>query len=243
MNYFKARYLRFWKSVAKRSTRFQFHKHSYHGRMLLDMSEPTSRELWAGYLYEMNHYEFVERSLRSDPADVFFDIGANWGSFSLCAARAGCRRVEAFEPNRKVFGTLAANILLNDYQDRIRAWNIAAGARDESGYLSIDPRATDVSSLSPERMPEKWNYTDRQDCLIRRVDSLLPVSGQSVFIKIDVEGHEIEVLKGLSDTVRNNRVRILVETLGNTEFDDFAEQACGLKVRKRFGKNIFLTNA
>lgn len=242
MKSFKARYLRFWKSVAKRSRRFRLYTHSHHGRLLLDMSEPTSRELWAGYMYETKHYALVEDALKTQPADVFYDIGANWGGFSLCAARAGCPRIEAFEPNRKVFGSLAANILLNNFQDRIRAWNIAAGAEDESGYLAIDPRATDVSSLSPERMPEKWDYSDRQDCLIRRMDRFLPVSGKSVFIKIDVEGHEIEVLKGLTEILQANRVRILVETLGNREFDAAAERDYGLKVLKRMGKNIYLAN-
>ncbi len=242
MNYFKARYLRFWKSVAKRSRRFRLYRHYYHNRMLLDMSEPTSREIWAGYEYEFDEYDLVIASLKETPADVFFDIGANWGGYSLLAARAGTPRIEAFEPNRKVFGILAANITLNGFHNQIRSWNIAASNEDRNGVLSIDPRATDVSSLSPERMSGKWHYCGNQNCLIRRIDTFMPVTGQSVFIKMDVEGHENEALNGMKETIKNNRVRLLVEVLGNPDFEDIARTQHGLVVRQRFGSNLFLTN-
>ncbi len=242
MNYFKARYLRFLKSIAKRSRRFRLHRHYYHNRMLLDMSEPTSREIWAGYEYEYGEYDLVKASLKQEPADVFFDIGANWGGYSLLAARAGARRIEAFEPNRKVFGILAANVTLNDFHHQIRTWNIAVSNEDRHGHLSIDPRATDVSSLSPDRMSEKWTYSDRQECLIRRLDTFMPVSDQSIFIKMDVEGHETEALAGMQETLRNNRVRLLVEVLGNPEFEGIARERYGLTVQHRFGSNLFLSN-
>ena len=242
MNYFKARYLRFWKSYAKRTRRFRLYSHYFHNNMLLDMSEPTSREIFAGYEFEYSEYDFVTQSLKEEPCDVFFDVGANWGGYSLLAARAGAKRVEAFEANSKAFCTLTANILLNNFHNQIRAWNIAAGSEDTTGFLSIDPRATDVSTLSPQLMPGKWNYTEKQECLIRRIDTFMPVEGKSVFVKMDVEGHEIEVLRGLEGIIRKNKVRLLVEAFGQSEFETVAKNVLSLKIRKRFGSNIFLTN-
>ncbi|MES0810279.1 FkbM family methyltransferase [Roseibium sp. SCPC15] len=242
MNYFEARYRRLWKSYAKRMQRFRLYNHYFHNRLLLDMSEPTSRELFAGYEYEFSEYELVTNSLKAEPADIFYDIGANWGGYSLLAARAGVQQIESFEPNRKVFGILAANITLNSFHSQIRAWNIAAGNVDETGFLSIDPRATDVSSLSPERMSEKWDYCDKQECLIRRIDSFMPATDKSVFVKIDVEGHELEVLDGLKGILDQNRVRLLVEVLGASNFKSVAEGQYGLSVKQSFGSNMFLTN-
>ena len=242
MNYLEIRYRRFWKSYAKRTSRFSLYKHYFHNKLLLDKSEPTSRELFAGYEYEFDEYALVTQSIKEEPVDVFFDIGANWGGYSLLAARAGVKRVEAFEPNRKVFGVLAANIVLNDFHNQIRAWNIAAGSENKDGQLAIDPRATDVSSLSPERMPDQWDYSHTQDCMIRRIGDFIPVRNQSVFIKIDVEGHENHALAGLESILENNKVRLLVEVLGNPEFEALARDTYGLTVKKAFGSNLFLRN-
>lgn len=242
MNYLKKRYSRLLKSYAKRTKRFRIHNHDLHGTLLLDSTEPTSLVLFAGDEFEVEEYKFVANSIAAEQVDIFYDIGANFGGYSLLAARCGVRRIEAFEPNRKIFGVLAANITLNNFQNEIRAWNIAAGPVDTTAMLQIDPLATDVSSLAPDRMPQRWTYTTEQECIVRRIDQLLPANGKSIFVKMDVEGYECEALMGLAGLLKANKVRLLVEVLEHRDFEELATEKFGLKLEKRLGKNLVYRN-
>lgn len=235
--------MRLWRSIAKRTRTTFLYNHKIHGRLLLDSSEPMSLTLYSGYEYETDEFALIQTHLRTHPTDVFFDIGANWGGYSLLAARCGVPQIEAFEPNRKVFGLLAANITLNRFHNRIRAWNIAAGDTDCETELHIDPRATEVSTLAPGAMPEKWQYSDVQRCLVRRIGDLLPIRDKTVFIKVDVEGFERQAIAGLSSLLETNKVHMMVEVLNDQDaFRDFAE-AHGLTFVSHFGSNFFFETA
>lgn len=235
--------MRFRRSVAKRTRTTFLYNHKIHGRLLLDSSEPMSLALYSGYEYETDEFDLIRDHLQNHPTDVFLDIGANWGGYSLLAARCGVPQIEAFEPNRKVFGLLAANITLNSFHNQIRAWNIAAGDTDGETELHIDPRATEVSTLSPDAMPKRWQFSSLQSCFVRRIGDFLPLQGKTVFIKVDVEGFEKQAIAGLNSILQNNKVHMMVEVLNDRDaFNAFAE-AHGLKSKKQFGSNFVLESA
>ncbi|MFD1697059.1 FkbM family methyltransferase [Roseibium aestuarii] len=238
-----ARYRRLLKSFVKRTRHFFLFRHGRHGYLLLNATEPTSRELFAGYTYDYDTLDFIADLIRREKVTVFLDVGANWGSYSLMAARAGVPRVEAFEPNRKVFGQLAANIVLNDLHRQIRAWNVAASDRNGEGELFLDPRATDVSTLTPDRMDAKWSYSDRLLCAMRRLDDFMPLSGETLFVKVDVEGAEALVFSGMREILSRNRVHLLVELLDDRDKAIAKLKELGLKPVKTFGTNTYFTNS
>ncbi len=242
MNYFKKRYLRFWKSFAKRTKSTFLFNHYYHGKLLLDASEPTSREIYAGYEYDFDVFKFIEEITKQDNISVFLDVGSNWGAYSLCAARCGIPRVEAFEPNRKVFGLLAANVTLNGFYPQVRVWSLAAGSENKEGQLFVDPRATDVSTLSPDAMDGRWNYSQSQNCTIRRLDDLLALEGETIFVKVDVEGHEIDAFSGMSNILSQNKTRLLVEILDSEEQVKHTLDKLGFTKKQRFGNNHYYEN-
>ncbi|MEO9603541.1 MAG: FkbM family methyltransferase [Lentilitoribacter sp.] len=240
--YFEARYRRFWKSVAKRTKTTFLYDHPRHGRRLLDSTEPTSRELYAGYNYDDDAYEFVEAISKQDRITTFIDIGANWGGYSLLGARCGVPRIEAFEPNRKVFGLLASNITLNDKQTQIRAWNVAASDENSESELFLDPRATDVSTLTPDAMPERWNYSHRQSCAVRRLDDFLPMENETLIIKIDVEGAELKVFRGMQHILKTNKAHIFVELLKGDNAAETFLNSLGFEKKRQFGTNTYFAN-
>src|SRR5690349_18823938 len=56
------------------------------------------------------------------PDDVFVDVGANVGMYSIWAAKTRKTRVFAFEPEAQNYSLLNRNIVLNDLSDRVRAY-------------------------------------------------------------------------------------------------------------------------
>src|SRR5207248_1639628 len=88
--------------------------------------------------------EWIESSIR--PGDVFYDIGANVGAYSLIAAKATANgaRVFAFEPSARSFHDLSSNVLLNGCAESVVALPLALGS--DNGPLFLTPGPTPVGA-------------------------------------------------------------------------------------------------
>jgi FkbM family methyltransferase len=154
---------------------------------------------FANYAYEWPVKEFVLNHYRD--YDVFFDIGANIGTYSIMLAKKGLKGY-AFEPVKANFDAFHINLILNQLEDQITIYNVALGAQSEHATFSFDRINTGAShllgiELEDEKHPLKAELVDSD---IVPLDDFLPQLKLSIsdriFIKIDVEGMEAEVLKG-----------------------------------------------
>lgn len=130
-----------------------------------------------------------------------FDIGANLGNRSDVFLTLGCK-VLAVEPQPEL-----VKYLKQKFKDSIKIIPKAIGATEGTAnlYLSAD---SPLSSLSSEWINElkkgrfsqvEWNNTIQVE--ITTLDNLIKEFGKPDFCKIDVEGYELEVLKGLSEKI------------------------------------------
>jgi FkbM family methyltransferase len=128
------------------------------------------------------------------PGDLFVDVGANIGCYTIWAAEAGAE-VIALEPAEETFALLLENIDLNGYQvDAIQA---AAGS--SSGLARFTTGLDCVNRLDPLGGVEARVVT---------VDSLIG-DRTAAGMKIDVEGFEIHVLRGCSRALADKRIRLI----------------------------------
>lgn len=134
------------------------------------------------------------------PGGLGFDIGAHTGSRTAAWLNIGAR-VVALEPQPMFFQFLHHRFRNNSRCTLVRE---AAGGAEATGRLLISSNNPTVSSLSPrwaDAMSRadgriKWDGSDTVS--ITTLDSLIDRFGTPKFCKIDVEGFEGEVLKGLS---------------------------------------------
>jgi FkbM family methyltransferase len=133
---------------------------------------------------------------------LVFDIGGNAGSRAILFAHMGAR-VITLEPVRATYDKLAANVA---GLRRVTALNM--GASDHNGTATISVCNIDpCSSMEPEFMERigatcadmAWVATEQ--VRTTTLDDLISEYGVPSFIKIDVEGHEAPVLRGLSRPV------------------------------------------
>ncbi|MEM2218488.1 MAG: FkbM family methyltransferase [Thermofilaceae archaeon] len=162
--------------------------------------------------YFLNYFEpwiwqYLE-SLKQD--DVFFDVGAHIGLYSIYVARFKACKVIAIEPHPENYKLLVSNIRLNNLENII-ALNIAAWNKNSKLPLFVgDSSAT--HTLISRRGKGKciWVKAKRLDDVLRELN----VNKVSL-VKIDVEGAEMEVLEGLYDTLRHHRSRLIIEVWRN----------------------------
>lgn len=130
-----------------------------------------------------------------DGETVFFDIGAWMGPTTLYAAPAAAR-VICFEPDPVAFAELSRNIGLNQnelWAERIQAVNSAVGV--DAGTMRIGSREGLGESVSSALYADEANSVEVD---VVAFDSLADdprLDGRKVFVKIDVEGSEYDLLR------------------------------------------------
>jgi FkbM family methyltransferase len=155
--------------------------------------------------------------------DVFVDIGANSGYFTVLAAlRVGVRgRVYAFEPLPTVRRQLQRHVELNHIEDRVTVSDLALAGdnRDDVRlFVSCWPENDGIASLTPaaETLARGGLREDVSiPVRVRTFDTWVQTARPSRIdmMKIDVEGAEAEVLSGMSATLTSLRPkRIICET-------------------------------
>jgi FkbM family methyltransferase len=179
-------------------------------------------------LHEFNDMCFLLHFLT--PADTFFDVGANVGSYTLLAAGIRKAKSIAIEPVKSTFDVLSDNIHLNRLQGVISLINAAAGATEGKLKFSTDEDTTNHVITGTE-MGNNNSIT----VPVITIDSLLSTN-QPVLIKIDVEGFETEVLKGMADTLNSTSLKaIIIELNGSGGRYGFNENEIhGLLLSKNF---------
>ena len=135
----------------------------------------------------------------------FYDIGSNWGYFSLYAASRGAAiRIHAFEPIPGTFEDLRCCVEQAGLGGQVRCHNLAASDSDREMIfqLPLHSACAQVGTDVPSAGSEVKVRTARLDSL-----DIEPPD----FVKIDAEGHERSVLKGSLETLRKSRPFIMFE--------------------------------
>lgn len=187
--------------------------------------------------------------------DVFYDIGANVGVFSLYAALHRNCQVYAFEPEAKNYACLSKNIYLNELGRRVNALNIGLHDRTEIQRLNLSDLASG-SALHSVGTAIDWRGQGfvpkfEQAILAFSLDDFIRTFSAPVpqHVKIDVDGNEQKIIEGAGKTLSDPRCRsIQIELRESDRFLRQRIEECGfsLKAATRVamqGSNSDLVNA
>lgn len=158
-----------------------------HSRLLVypGMTGATGN-VYAG-LHEFYDMGFVLHALRE--GDIFVDIGANIGSYTVLAGAAAGAKCIAIEPVPSTFSHLLENVELNSLQSKVECLNIGLGKEEGNLRFSADEDTMNHVVADFEKCE---NYIDVE---VKCLDDVLGARTPTV-IKIDVEGWEAHVIAG-----------------------------------------------
>jgi FkbM family methyltransferase len=142
-------------------------------------------------LHELDEMAFVLHALA--PGDVFYDVGANVGSYTMLAAAAGAK-VEAFEPSPTTAVWLSRNVAANSLQEMVRVHECALGPAPGEVLFTRGTDTTNHVLVAGEAGPLVDKV--RMETLDENFDR-----GKPALVKIDVEGFEASVLEGATEAL------------------------------------------
>ena len=202
---------------------------------LMDIYNFIDRQIEAHGTYEEDLILPFIDDVKQIGCEYFLDIGANLGLYSLRIATSIPNiSVLAFEPDLRNFSQLQANIFLNELEDKVRAERIALS--DKDGETRFHRHESENRGRS--------KITDNGDLMVltKRIDDFLPFSGKRVAIKIDVEGHELNVIRGAENFLRNNNCIVQIETFSLAQVQEFMTGIRYTLSRQKGNDYIFITS-
>ena len=193
----------------------------------------------------LNSFKLINTYKQLTDEMVILDVGANFGFLSLVWATTVCRnrgRVIAFEPNKYVYDTFKKSINSNNLTNKIELHNLAVGA--ENKMISIFLNNTTSNVLESNKVLGK------QEVEMITLDNYFRKNqiNKCDLIKIDVDGIELDILKGCTDIIKlcspicivetNNDSRI-VSFFQSMDYDVLDMDLKPFKEKNRLPPNIF----
>ena len=179
---------------------------------------PNNASLWRVSTFETKEPETIKWISGFKEGEVFFDVGANMGLYTIFAAVHRRVKVFAFEPESQNYALLNRNIRLNNLSNNVVAWCCAL-----SNDFIIDRlymRGLDVAQsghafgaeVDTALRPKKALFA--QGSISHKIDSLIESGSIPVpnHVKIDVDGIEHLVIEGASETFADKKLKsVLIE--------------------------------
>jgi len=197
---------------------------------LVDVLNYIDRQIEAFGSYENAQINSFVARIGEHDATLFVDIGANLGLYSLAVAKSfpNCDIV-AFEPDRRNFCQLHGNLFVNEFEDRVRVEPFALGAN--SGQTRF------IRHSAENRGRSRVDADGSVSVEVRKLDDLLMVSGLRIALKIDVEGHEHNVITGATKLLLENDCLLQIESFSPDRLERQLA-ALGYRLLARHGDDL-----
>ena len=190
----------------------------------IDMLQHAHVQIGAGHNTYLSGEEYVidtliNHILKKDPV-VIFDVGANKGDYAkMLKSKFPDAEIHCFEPGPQAFKQLISNT--NEL--KINLHNVAVGSSNGTITLVKSSNDDDGAMLTAykDAMTDIFTFAGEPDqqisCDMICLDDFCKDAVKEIdFLKIDVEGHELEVLKGAAKMIASNKIKII-----QYEFNEF----------------------
>jgi FkbM family methyltransferase len=194
-----------------------------HGPILLQCPNELAR--WRADTFLSKEPETLDWIDDFEDGDVFWDIGANIGLYSLYAAAGGrAKHVLSFEPSPWNAALLSEHIRINGYSDRVGVYTLALAEATcpDTLFMRNTETASAGSSLGEPvgEFGERFDPIFRQAALGVRIDDFVAWGAPApTMMKIDVDGTEERVLAGAAATLASKELRSVSIELDDSRAD------------------------
>lgn len=149
---------------------------------------------------------------RSVGAEIFLDVGANIGAYSiLMASLETVEAIHAFEPTPSTFRELNENVKLNSNSPKITTHPVALSDSAKTASFGIVSDFSGANGIVGTSIHETEKFAKRSDVYCLPLDEVLTDQHKAISVKVDVEGHELQVLAGAVNLLTRNSAIVQIE--------------------------------
>lgn len=188
--------------------------------MYLDFFDPIDKEIILKKNYEIEEINYFCNIIKKNKIRKFIDIGANCGYYSFYISNKFKKiKTFSFEPNIRAYQKLEKTFIKNkNLKNRLSINNYGLSNKNKKlkmmSMFKSGRLHTNSTIVKGRKRDKNWVYTQAQ---FKIGDQVIKLKKEILAIKIDVEGHETEVLKGLKKIINKNKCFIMVE-IGDINF-------------------------
>ena len=176
---------------------------SYGLKWLIDWSNRVDKKM-TFKLFEDDQISYFINNYKKYKPEYFLDIGAHGGLYSIILKNKFPKlNVWAFEPDRQNRYQLYGNLFLNNFEREIEVYNFGLSSNNKEVAFGIVKDGNRGGKTIMETGELKIN--------VKPLDEVFLEKNKICFVKIDVEGHELDVIKGSKKFLKNNFCLIQVE--------------------------------
>lgn len=180
----------------------------------LNLFNPIDREIFLKGNYEKKQIDCLLNFIKDNKIIYFIDIGAHMGFYSLIISNLKIK-VFSFEPVKNNFKQLNENKKLNKFEN-MEIYNFALSNKEKQvemwvpnkeksgGYTIYDPKDEELEKYDIRKI-------NKEQCISKIGDNIIKIKNEKVAIKIDVERHELNVLDGLNNLLKENDIILQIE--------------------------------
>ncbi|MDC0621487.1 FkbM family methyltransferase [Candidatus Pelagibacter sp.] len=183
-------------------------------KMYLDFLDPIDRAIILNKTYEIEEINILTKLIRNNSVTKFIDIGANCGFYSFQFAMEKLD-VFAFEPNSDALLKMNNTIDQNkNLKNKIKIYPFGLSNNNSimqmRSMIKYGYTQTGGSSVTIEKQSLENKYKI-YEAKFKIGDEILNFQNSNLAIKIDVEDHELNVLKGIQNLLKKNKCVLQIE--------------------------------
>tara|TARA_B110000196_G_C20990453_1_gene587925 strand:- start:44 stop:823 length:780 start_codon:yes stop_codon:yes gene_type:complete len=193
--------------------------------------------------YIKGKYGFYYSNLLSNITEpiIFLDIGANQGLYGILASKnENIIMSYMFEPVNKTFNLMVKNIDLNNTHKKCMPINAAISSLNGKAGIMIHNNHSGMSSLAAIESKIEKNVETVKTIDHHEIDKIIDIGDKSLYVKIDVEGHEYIVLEQLFMSIISEKIKQIFIEINETKNDmekiNKIFEVNNFKISKKIGK-------
>ena len=165
------------------------------------------------------HQSRIIRYLKKFKINYFIDVGAHKGEFLNHILKIKCKKIYCFEPQKNVFNTLRKRYKNNK---KVELFNIGLADKNSIRMFHVsklsltstfsESKNTFFSKLKNFILNSDDSYIDKYKLKTKKIDDIFVNKNiENIFLKIDVEGFELNVLRGSKKMLKKKVNFVLIE--------------------------------
>ena len=165
-------------------------------------------------LFEDKQITYLLNQIKIYKPEYFFDVGAHGGLYSIILkTNFPNLTILSFEPDKQNRFQFYGNIFLNNLENDIKVQNYGLSSSSKNVTFGIQENQNRGGKTIQENGDNK--------ILVKSLDEISSLKNKKCFLKIDVEGHELDVIKGARRFLKENLCFIQVEILSSNDLNAF----------------------